>query len=81
LPHFNSLAIWKDTGLEGDTNKATFDWSKVSHLSYGVSGSSGVSQSDTIRFEDFSFYHLDAPVPLVNSYENFEANCWVANSV
>jgi hypothetical protein len=80
IASFNSFAIWKDTGLDGDTNNATFDWSKVSHLSYGVSGSSGVSQSDTIRFEDFSFYHLDAPVPLVNSYEYFEANCWVTNS-
>jgi hypothetical protein len=80
IAHFNSFAIWTDTGRDGETDSATFDWDKVSHLSYGVSGSSGVAGSDTIRFDDFGFFDLDAPVPLVNSYENFVPNCWVANT-
>lgn len=80
IAHFNSFAIWTDTGRNGETNSATFDWGQVSHLSYGVSGSSGVAGSDTIRFSDFSFFDLDAPVPLVNSYENFVSNCWVTNT-
>lgn len=77
---FNSFAVWTDTGRDGDSDSATFDWDKISHLSYGVSGNSGVAVVDTIRFDDFSFYDLDAPVPLVNSYENFVPGCWVANT-
>lgn len=80
IAQFNNFDIWTDTGLDGETDTATFDWSKVSHLSYGVSGSSGTAGSDTIRFEDFSFYSLNAPVPLVNSYENFVPSCWVTNA-
>lgn len=76
---FLSFETWTDTGIDGEANNAVFDFSAVSNVSYGVSYDGEGLGSDTIRFDDFSFYKLDAPVPLVNSYENFVDGCWIPN--
>lgn len=86
LAPLQSFETWKDTGLGGDTDSATFDWTAVSHVSYGVSldtvtlRSDGFLGSDTILFDDISFYHLDAPVSLVNNFENAVPGCSATNT-